>query len=29
VVSPHAITRDYGAAKETLRMFDGLTALMV
>jgi len=29
VVSPHAITRDYGAVKETLRMFDGLTALMV
>lgn len=28
-VSPHAITRDYGAVKETLRMFDGLTALMV
>ncbi len=29
VVSPHAITRDYGAVKETLRLFDGLTALMV
>ena len=29
VVSPHAITRYYGAVKETLRMFDGLTALMV
>ncbi len=29
VVSPHAMTRDYGAVKETLRMFDGLTALMV
>lgn len=29
VVSPHVITRDYGAAKETLRLFDGLTALMV
>jgi len=29
VVSPHAITRDFGAVKETLRMFDGLAALMV
>jgi glycogen debranching enzyme len=29
VVSPHVITRDYGTAKETLRLFDGLTALMV
>ncbi len=29
VVSPHMITRDYGAVKETLRLFDGLTALMV
>lgn len=29
VVSPHAITRDFGAVKETLRLFDGLTALMV
>ncbi len=29
VVSPHAITRDYGTVKETLRLFDGLTALMV
>ena len=29
MVSPHAITRDYGAVKETLRLFDGLTALMV
>lgn len=29
VVSPHAMTRDYGEVKETLRMFDGLTALMV
>ena len=29
VVSPHAITRDYGVVKETLRLFDGLTALMV
>jgi glycogen debranching enzyme len=29
VVGPHAITRDYGAVKETLRLFDGLTALMV
>lgn len=29
VLSPHAITRDYGAVKETLRLFDGLTALMV
>ena len=28
-VSPHAITRTYGALKETFRMFDGLTALMV
>ncbi|AMS29453.1 MAG TPA: hypothetical protein DIU09_12770 [Hyphomonadaceae bacterium] len=27
VVSPHAITRDYGVVKETLRLFDGLTAL--
>ncbi|MFN9016643.1 MAG: amylo-alpha-1,6-glucosidase [Hyphomonadaceae bacterium] len=27
VVSPHAITRDYGQVKETLRLFDGLTAL--
>ncbi|MFN7674340.1 MAG: hypothetical protein ACK5OV_02880, partial [bacterium] len=27
VVSPHAITRDYGRVKETLRLFDGLTAL--
>jgi glycogen debranching enzyme len=29
VVSPHGMTRDYGAVEETLRMFDGLTALMV
>ncbi len=29
VVSPHTITRDYGTVKETLRLFDGLTALMV
>ena len=29
VVSPHAVARDYGAVKETLRLFDGLTALMV
>jgi len=29
VVSPHALARDYGTAKETLRLFDGLTALMV
>ncbi len=28
-VSPHAITRDYGAVKETLRLFDSMTALMV
>ncbi|GBF57380.1 hypothetical protein PbB2_01047 [Candidatus Phycosocius bacilliformis] len=29
VISPHAMTRDYGAVKETLRLFDGVTALMV
>ncbi len=29
VVSPHAITRDYGQVQETLRLFDGLTALHV